>query len=161
MSITLIELDHFTGQRNTTPTPDNTARDLARVLRELQGMANDLQSIGAGHATSAQAVAATAEETVMIAPSAGVIRSVKAVAGTTAAAGESMTVDVKINGTTVLTGVVTLDDTAGTTVQSGTLDSLAIAFAENDLITVARTYTAGGGPTPMANTLVDVVYGVA
>lgn len=153
MTVTLIGLDHFTGQRNTTPEPDDTARDLARLIRELQAAVN----LANGRIASAQAVAATLAETVMIAPAAGVIKTVKALSGAVAHSAESMTVDVKINGTTVLTSVVTLNTAAGTDVQSGTLDT-AIAFVEDDLITIERTYVDGGTPTPIVDTLVDVTY---
>ena len=151
--ITLIELDHFTGQRNIAPDPDDTARDLARLIRELQGAGN----ANDGRASSYQVTAATLAQNEMIAPGPGSITAVKAVADVAAAAGESMTVDVKINGVTVLTAVVTLDDSAGTDVQSGSLDT-AVAFVEDDLISIERTYTAGGGPTPMTDTLVDVYF---
>ncbi len=151
MPITLVNLDHFTGQRNITPDPDENARDLARLIRELQGAGN----ANDGRASSKQVTAATLAENEMIASGAGSITSVKALAAVAAASGESMDVDVKINGTTVLTAAITLDDTAGTDVQSGTLDA-AVAFVADDLIQVERTYTAGGGPTPMTDTLVEI-----
>jgi len=147
-----IPLDHFSGQRNIAPELGyGDPQDLARLIRGLQGAAG-------ARASSYQATAATAAEVVMIAPAAGFIESVKAVAGAGAAAGESLTVDVKINGTTVLTAAIVLDAAAGTDVKSGTLDSAAIEFAADDLISVERTYVAGGGPTPIVNSLVDVFY---
>ena len=41
--ITLIALDHFFGNRNLTPLPDDTARDLARLVREMQSEINAVE----------------------------------------------------------------------------------------------------------------------
>lgn len=38
--ISLIDADHFSGQRNIMPTPEVNVRDLADILRELQGDVN-------------------------------------------------------------------------------------------------------------------------
>ena len=105
-----------------------------------------------------QATAASATVREFIAGNTGVITSVKAQAGAGAASGESLTVDVKINGTTCLTGVITLDNAAGTTVQDGTVDTGADDLAEDDIVTIVYAYTAGGGPTPIVNTLVTIEY---
>ena len=150
-SITQIPDDHFSGQRNIAPEPDPNALDLAHLLQKLQANAD-------GRISSHQTAAATLVENKMIAQAAGTITGVQAVAGTAAAAGESMNVDVKIGGTTVLSATLTIDNSSGTTVQNGTLDSAAVDFAAGDVISIERTYTAGGGPTPMANTLVEVAY---
>jgi hypothetical protein len=45
-----------------------------------------------------------------------------------------------------------LDDTAGVTPQVGTVDTAANTLARGDIVTIVRTYTAGGAPTPMDNT---------
>lgn len=45
MSKALIALDHFTGQRNITPTPDTTQSDLARLIREQQQDAKGRRTI--------------------------------------------------------------------------------------------------------------------
>lgn len=104
-----------------------------------------------------QATAASETIRLAIANRTGLIRGVKAQAGAGAGSGESLTVDVKINGTSCLTGVITLDAAAGTTVQDGTIDVAADDLAEDDIITVVFAYTAGT-PTPIVNTLVSVVY---
>jgi len=105
-----------------------------------------------------QGAAATATVTKFIASAAGKINSVKALAGTAAAAGESMTVDVRINGVSCLTSAITIDDSSGTSVEDGAIDTAANTLAADDVVDIVRTYTAGGGPTPMADTLVSIGY---
>lgn len=156
MTITLISADHFSGQRNIVPEP-TSIRDLAKVIRELQTDVNAANSGLAGAETietitSRQATAATATETVLIAPAAGTIESLQAFSGATAAADESMTVDIAINGTSALTTVITLDAAAASTVQSAVVDATANTFAAGDKITIVRTYTAGT-PTPIVDTV--------
>jgi hypothetical protein len=99
-----------------------------------------------------QAVAATASFFIMIAPSAGRIIALKARAGAGAAAGESLVVDVHEGGVSMMTTPVTLDNAAGTNVQTGTVDAGAPgAMAVNNIITWELTYVAGGGPTPIVD----------
>ena len=99
-----------------------------------------------------QAAASTETTFAFLALRAGAINDVIAVAETAAAAGEDMAIDVQINGVTCLTSAIVLDDTAGTTPQVGTVDTAANTLARGDIVTIVRTYTAGGAPTPMANT---------
>lgn len=111
---------------------------------------------------SAQLVAATlAQDYVGNMPFAGTIVGVYLAAQDDAAAGESMTYDVEINGTSALTGVYTQNDTIDTTQLldlSSLIDPTANSFSVGDIIDTARVYTAGGGPTPIAaNTLFIVV----
>jgi sulfur carrier protein ThiS len=113
------------------------------------------------HAYSLQAAAATADVDLFIAPAAGVISAVSARAGTTAAAGEDMAIDVEIGGTTCLTAAIVLDDAAGVTVVAGVVDAAANVLAAGDLVEVTRVYTAGGGATPMADTFVSVFFTAA
>lgn len=108
--------------------------------------------------TELQATAASATIRSFIAGRTGEVKAVKAQAGAGAAAGESLTVDVQIGGVTCLTGVITLDNAAGTTVQDGTIDTAADDLAEDDIVTTVLVYTAGGGPTPIVNTLVSIEY---
>lgn len=49
-----------------------------------------------------------------------------------------------------------VDNAAGTTAQAGTVNGAANAFVAGDIITVTQTYTAGGGPTPMANVMTSI-----
>jgi len=77
------------------------------------------------------------------------------------AAGESMQFDVIITplgglGQSVLQGPITIDDTypAVGTLVDGLIDSAHKAFAKGDMISIVRTYVAGGAPTPMADTQV-------
>jgi len=161
MALVLIALDHFSGQRNIGPTPDDAERDLARLVREMQTEINKIEAgiIGPDDASRGhmQAVAATATDVVMIAPAAGQITIAQAVAGTAANAGESMDCDVQINGVSALSAAIPLDNAAGTNVQTSPLGA-AVTFAQGDLISVVRTYVAGGGAAPMADTLVDIGY---
>lgn len=77
--------------------------------------------------------------------------------GAAAASGESMTVDAQIAGVSALSAVVTINNTtAADTFVSGTLNSPNTDFAAGDALTIVRAYTAGGTPTPMTNTLVEV-----
>lgn len=105
-----------------------------------------------------QATAATATTFQFMATRVGVIKAVVMKAGTAAASGEDMAIDVQINGVTCLTSAVTLDDAAGTTLQTATVDTTADDLAAGDVVTVVRTYTAGGGPTPMTDTFVAIDY---
>ena len=105
-----------------------------------------------------QTTAANLTSFAFMAMRAGKIKDVAAVAGTGAAADEDMAVDVQINSVSCLTAAITLDNAAGTTLQSGTIDAAANTIARGDLITIVRTYTAGGAPTPMANTHVGIAW---
>ena len=118
-----------------------------------------LADIGAGRSQmdSRQVVASTETLRLFRALAAGKILRASAETGVVAAAGESMTFDVEIAGTSCLTGVITVDDTTVIdTPVVGVVDSAAQAFVAGDLIRVVRTYVPGGGATPMANTVVDV-----
>ena len=151
MTITLVPEGHFSGQRAIANAPSGEdTRDLRTILNELIVAANVADP--GFQVTSEQTTAATLTDTVLVAPQAGIIASFMAIAATTAASGESMVCDIKINGTTALTTTADLDDAAGTTATPGVVDAAAAAFVAGDVITIVRTYTAGGGPTPMLNT---------
>lgn len=157
MTITLISTDHFSGQRNIAPEANASIRDLAKLIREVQTDVNAANASLTGAMTletitSKQATAATETETVLIAPEAGTIEKLQAFSGATAAADESMTIDIKINGTSALTTVITLDAAAESDVQSAVIDATKKTFAAGDKITIVRTYTAGT-PTPIVNTV--------
>lgn len=102
-----------------------------------------------------QAVAADATTNSFIAPAAGTILGVYAKSGATAAVGESMTFDVQIAGVTCLTAPISIAPAQTTVAQAGTL-AAAVSFTAGQVITIIRDYTAGGGPTPMVNTLVSI-----
>lgn len=97
------------------------------------------------------AVAATVTERRFVATADGVIDRFGAQAATGAAAGESTTCDVQINGVSALTAAVVLDDAAGVGYVAGAVDVAANTFTAGDVITVVKTYVAGGAPTPMAD----------
>ncbi|MFA4971259.1 MAG: hypothetical protein WC683_01515 [bacterium] len=126
---------------------------------EMQTATARLAAIDAGRsqADSRQLAAATETMRVFRALAAGTIVACSAETGTAAAAGESMTFDVQIAGVSALTGVITVDDTTVIdTPVAGVVDAAANAFAAGELITVVRTYVAGGGPTPMRDTVCDI-----
>lgn len=70
------------------------------------------------------------------------------------AAGESMTIDVLKNGATILTATTAYVAAATDKVIKLLLDPNKASFVAGDVFTVTRDYTAGGGPTPLANTTV-------
>ena len=60
-----------------------------------------------------------------------------------------------------MTGVITIDNAAASTVQTGTMKTNGDEdFVAGDKITVDFVYTAGGGPAPMANIPVSIAYKV-
>lgn len=128
--------------------------------REVRGSTARLAAIGAGRSQEDSRQLAAASETLRVfrALAAGRIVACAAETGTVAAAGESMTFDVQIAGVTALTGVITIDDTVAIdTPVAGVVGAGAVAeFAAGELVSVVRTYVAGGGPTPMRDTVVDI-----
>jgi hypothetical protein len=71
------------------------------------------------------------------------------------AAGESVVFDVQKNGSTVLTGTLTVNLASGDGLQAllPSVDKALMSFVVGDLFTVDRTYTAGGGPNAPITTL--------
>lgn len=87
----------------------------------------------------------------------GCIGDAYVLVGTACGAGESMTVDLLKNGVSVLTAVLTIDATTDTLNQIPLpIDPALASFLAGDVFTTTRDYTAGGTPTPMANTTVVV-----
>ena len=97
------------------------------------------------------AVAATVTERRFVATADGVIERFGAQAAGAAAAGESCDCDVQINGATALTATALVDNAAGTNYVAGTVDPAANTFTAGDVITVVKTYVAGGGAAPMTD----------
>jgi hypothetical protein len=125
---------------------------------ELKAATTRLAAIGAGrsHADSRQLAAASEVLRVLRPRANGRIVAVAAETGTVAAAGESMTFDVQVSGATVLSAVITINDgVVIDTPVAGTLVASPI-FTAGQLITAVRTYVAGGGATPMRDTVVDI-----
>ena len=153
-AIVEIPVGHFSGQRAIPSRPGGAdTRSLEDLIRELQQAVNGGSLAGF---TDDQRTAATEDRTAFIAPADGEIAYVGAFNAAAAAAGESMAIDVEIGGTTCLTGAITLDDGDGTDVVEGTLDTAAVAFSQGDKVVITRTYTAGGGPTPITGNSVTV-----
>jgi len=89
----------------------------------------------------------------------GEIVQVRAVIhGAMPASGESMTFDVLKNGVSVLSSVITHNSSVSTLDKAivGTLDATKVRVEAGDKITWTRDYTAGGGPTPMTDTVLYV-----
>lgn len=119
-----------------------------------------LDAIGAGRVSldSRQVVAATETLRSFRALRPGRVTHVAAETGTAAAAAESMTFDVEIAGASCLTAVITVDNAVPIdTPVAGVVDAAAANFAAGDLVRVVRVYVPGGAPTPMANTVVDLM----
>jgi len=146
-AITEISAGHFSGAKAITgERAGEDTRSLEDLIRELQTAVN---SGGIVPVTDDQRTAATETRTAFIAPADGEIIGCAAYPQAGAAAGESETVDIQIGGVSALTAVITLDDTTGTNLVVGALNPAAVAFAQGDIVTIVRTYVAGGAPTPM------------
>ena len=152
-AITEISVGHFSGAKAVTgERAGEDTRSLEELIRELQQAKN---SGAISQLVDFQDTAATLNRG-YVAAADGEIVSAQAFAEVTAAAGEDMAIDITINGTTALTGAISIDDAAGILVQEGTLDTGAIAFSKGDKIAVDLVYTPGGTPTPMTGTSVAV-----
>ena len=71
---------------------------------------------------------------------------------------ETMEYDLQKNGTTVLTGTLTLDNTASHEQQhslKALFDDAEISFVTGDVFTVDRTYTAGGGAVEVNKLVIE------
>lgn len=122
-----------------TPFTSESARQIFGLLHQIKHQ---------------QLTAASASAQLMgIATHAGKVNNLFYVIQEEFASGESMTLDVLRNGTSILQGgAVTLDDTTdvGARVGLPLLDGMA-DIAIGDFITVTRVYTAGGTPAAPAN----------
>lgn len=99
------------------------------------------------HAVFTQPLSAAADETrvIYVAQAAGTLESFGAGSITLNISGSTVTVDLKKNGTTVLTGVVSLSDSGNTAyvLESGTIASAA--YVAGDCFTIVVDATVGGG----------------
>jgi hypothetical protein len=89
----------------------------------------------------------------------GAISALVAECGAIPAVGESMTVDVMINAVSACTTPALLDavtSPAPGTPVAAVINPLAAAYVTGDLIEFVFTYVAGGGPTPIINTIADL-----
>jgi len=90
-----------------------------------------------------QAAPATVTEYVHIARGAGEIVALRAVADTVPAAANSYTIDVLKNGTTILTSVITINDsTTADDIQEGLLS--VTSYVADDLFKIVVTVSGGG-----------------
>ncbi len=118
-----------------------------------------------GEVDSFQATAASGVEDFPLKVDANGLASLSFQAGAAAAAGETLVVDVsRVRGgvvTSLLSATYTYDngESANTEVSLDSLIDESIGLADGDLIRVTRTYTAGGGPTPVVNSLVRAQFG--
>lgn len=164
---TFYEMPYLTGIPPVA-TDKNTSRLFTdsvghTKVRNAAGLVLDLTA-GALSGTDArslmevtQAAAATATKRAFRALTDGAIREVAAEVGTVAAAGESLSIDITIGGTSALTAPIVIDDSVAiNTPVVGVVDVAANEYAAGELIEVSFTYTAGGGATPMADTIVGL-----
>jgi hypothetical protein len=105
---------------------------------------------------SSQAAAATLTDTSVLEVS-GDVQALGITYAGVPAVGESLTVDIQKNGVTILTTPLVVDSTVGAGVKQKSF-SLAASqtFKPGDIVTVIRTYVAGGGPTPIGPNRVSV-----
>jgi hypothetical protein len=76
---------------------------------------------------------------------------------TAAAAGESLAIDITIEGASALTAPIVIDDSVAIdTPVAGVVDATSNAYVAGDLIEVVFTYVAGGSATPLADTVVGL-----
>ncbi len=89
-----------------------------------------------------------------------ILKHFGAIIGAVCAANESMTIDIHVNGVSILTGVATINDVgeaANTYIDFSSLIDTA-ELSQGDVIFAVLNYTAGGGPTPLAGTQVVLEY---
>jgi len=110
------------------------------------------------NSTDKQKVAASDQDILFIATKSGKLTNVDATVLTGAGAGESMNIAVRKGGTNMLSANITLDQASGTSVVSGSIDPINGNFSAGDVISVVRTYNAGGTPAPMTDSAVTVKY---
>lgn len=106
---------------------------------------------------SKQGAAATLTENEILDGS-GNLQELYLVAAAVAASGESLTINVLKNGVSILTAPFVYDspDPSDTVISLPVLPD--VSFVLGDVITVARTYVAGGGPTPIGANKVVLEY---
>lgn len=116
------------------------------------------RSLGAISQHDSRQIAATSEPLrVFRALAPGRIVACSAETNVVAAAAEDMTFDVHVAGATILDHVITVDSTIPARTPVAGVLGAAPVFAAGDEIVVVRVYTPGGGPTPMSNTVCDVL----
>jgi hypothetical protein len=109
--------------------------------------------------TSRQAVAATLTDT-FTASVAGTVQEIGFVGNVLAGAGESMTIDVTINGVSCLSTPLVINNTrAARTLHLASLAPAARNVPFGAQIIVTRTYVAGGTPAPIGSSVIDVEIG--
>lgn len=104
--------------------------------------------------TSTQAAAATLTD-ISVVETAGDIQALTLTVAGLPAAGESLTVDVQKNSVSVLAAPVVFDSTA-TSKQKVFSPTANNPWKVGDILTVIRTYVAGGGPTPIGPNRVTI-----
>lgn len=80
---------------------------------------------------------------------AGDIQSLSVITAANPASGESLVIDVQRNGVTILTAPLTLNNTTPGKVLYNFTPVAGTRLNLGDVITFVRTYTAGGGATPV------------
>jgi hypothetical protein len=122
-----------------------------KTYSKLIGKLNQQNNVQLAPATLAGAV-------MWVATFAGVIGDVYIALDALPGAGESMVIDVKKNGVSLLSAPKTLDNTITDKMTNirALLNPALNSFVTGDLITVDRTYVAGATPTPMVTNAVSL-----
>lgn len=149
----------FVATANTTPNENKEMKTADRNMQQLIDN-NALCFRGLSLLFATQAVAATAnvviarDDTKVIAKFTGKARIRIKNPVSVAASGESMVAKVRVNGSVPSQKGATINSTiaANTWVAS----DYEVKVVEGDTITANMTYTAGGGPTPLVNTNIEV-----
>lgn len=151
-----VATDKSTSRLFTDAAGHTKVRDAAGLVLDLT--AGALAGIDARSLMEVvQAAAASETKRAFRALTDGAIRDVAAEVGTVAAAGESLSIDITIGGTSALTAPIVIDDAVAiNTPVVGVIDTAANEYAAGELIEIVFTYTAGVDPTPMANTIVGL-----
>jgi hypothetical protein len=119
-------------------------------------------ALRANRMSNVQETATSADPLVLgVADAPGRIVAARCISRATAGSGESMVVDIDINGATALSSTMTIDDTvtAGVWTEGTVLATAAARFVAGDKISADLDYTSGTA-TPLVDTkvVVDVEY---
>lgn len=126
----------------------------------LNGASNARLRAAIERIVSRQTTAATSVDTFYLSGK-GTIRGAKFIFAAAAEEGESLAIDIKVNGTSVLAGgsAITLDDSSDLTPAVWNyLDIDQIKLKPNDVLTIHRTYTAGEAPEPIGSNQIELEY---
>ena len=139
------------GNRVIEPTPASLT-SLGGALLTLVGSPSPPIQFAASDATTA--LTASTPAVVIYAPNAMTITEVFCSLGTAQASGSIFTVDIKKNGTTILSTLVTIDNTETTSLTAATQPVISVtSLAKGDAITCQITQIGNGSAKQLAVTI--------